>query len=139
VERGNKHGFRLDDAMAAEVEPMTRGGAPIEPRVEEWREMEPAGEDQETSDARLSGNLHAGDPYPGLSTDELELRADLARHLRVSAFPANRQLLEEVAIDEGAPASVLDMLRALPDGRSFANVAELWETLGHTVETRQQS
>jgi hypothetical protein len=136
VERSSKHGFRLDDQMSSETEALTRG-TPSEPRVHEWREMEPAGEDQHTADARLSGNLHDVDPYPGLSTDDLEERADLARHLRVSAFPANRQLLEDIAREENAPANILGLLRRLPDGRTYENVADVWRALGGTVEDQR--
>ena len=121
MERNSKHGFRVDDAMSGETESLERG-APVEPRVQEWREAEPAGEDQ---------------PVPGvIFSDEVELRSDLAKHLRASAFPANRQTLEEIAREEQAPGPILDLLRRLPDGRQFENTADIWRTLGGTVEER---
>jgi hypothetical protein len=122
MERSNKHGPRLDDMMAGETESLERG-APVESRVEEWREAEPAGEDQHVPDAVL------GMP-------DTELRSELAKRLRASAFPANRQTLEQVATEEQAPGHILDLLRRLPDGRMFENTADIWRALGGTVEQR---
>ncbi len=132
MERSSKHGFRLDDAMSAETESLQRG-APVESRVEEWREAEPSGEDQPVADGVLNGARDA-ETAPG--HDEVELRSELAKRLRASAFPANRQTLEDVAREEQAPGPILDLLRRLPDGRTFANTADVWQALGGTVETR---
>jgi hypothetical protein len=134
MERSSKHGFRLDDAMAAETEALVRGGH--EPRVQEHREMEPAGEDQVVPDVRISGQRNSyPDPYPEYGADELELRAEIARHLRPSAFPANRQMLLAVAAEELAPTPVVDQLMRLPDGRQFENMQDVWHALGHSGET----
>jgi len=132
MERSNKHGFRVDDAMAAETEPLERG-APLESRVQEWREAEPAGEDQPVPDAVLSGDARE---TPAIGHDEAELRSELAKRLRTSAFPANRQTLEQVATEEQAPGHILDLLRRLPDGQTFENTADIWRALGGTVENR---
>ena len=132
MERSSKHGFRIDDAMNAETESLQRG-APVESRVEEWREAEPSGEDQPVPDGILNGSR---DPENGPGHDEIELRSELAKRLRASAFPANRQTLEDVAREEQAPGPILDLLRRLPDGRTFENTADVWQALGGTVETR---
>lgn len=131
MERNNKHGFRVDDAMAAETDSLTRG-APIESRVEEWREAEPSGEDQPVADGILNGDT----THTGVAHDEVELRSELAKRLRASAFPANRQTLEDVALEEQAPGPILDLIRRLPDGRTYENVADIWRTLGGAVEYR---
>ena len=133
MERSNKHGFRVDDGMAAETESLTRG-APIESRVEEWREAEPSGEDQPVPDGILSGDAR---DTPGLGHDEVELRSELAKRLRASAFPANRQTLEDIAAEERAPGPILDLLRRLPDGQTFRNTADIWQALGGSVEKRE--
>ena len=132
MERSNKHGFRVDDAMSSETESLERG-APIESRVEEWREAEPSGDDQPVADGILNG---ARDPEHGPTHDEVELRSELAKRLRTSAFPANRQVLEDVATEENAPGPILDLIRRLPDGRTFENTADVWKALGGTVEGR---
>jgi hypothetical protein len=132
MERNTTHGFRIDDEMARETESLTRG-APIESRVEEWREAEPSGEDQPVADGILNGDAR---DTPGLGHDEVELRSELAKRLRKSVFPASRQVLEEVAIDEQAPGPILDLLRRLPDGRTFENTQDVWTALGGSVEER---
>ena len=131
MERNSKHSFRVDDAMAGETDSLTRG-APLESRVEEWREAEPAGEDQPVPDRILNGDT-AGTP---LGHDELELRSELAKRLRASVFPADRATLEQVAAEEQAPGPILDLIRRLPQGRMFDNTADVWQALGGTVESR---
>jgi hypothetical protein len=136
MERSSKHGFRIDDAMAGETEALVRSGR--ESRVSEHLEMEPNGEDQPIADSRLNGSANsADDPYPQFSPDELELRSEIARHLRASVWPANRQTLEDVATEESAPANILDQLRRLPDGVEFQNVQDVWHALGHSGETQR--
>ena len=131
MERSSKHGSRIDDAMAGETGSLTRG-APLESRVEEWREAEPAGEDQPVPDRVLAGDA----PDTGVAHDEVELRSELAKRLRASAFPASRQALEHVAAEEQAPGHILDLLRRLPDGQVFENTADVWRALGGHVENR---
>ncbi|HEV2889686.1 MAG TPA: DUF2795 domain-containing protein [Frankiaceae bacterium] len=133
MERSNKHGFRVDDAMSSETESLTRG-APIESRVEEWREAEPSGDDQPVADGILNGDARDTNGAP--AHDELELRSELAKRLRTSVFPANRQVLEDVATEENAPGHILDLIRRLPDGRTFENTADVWRALGGAVEHR---
>jgi hypothetical protein len=136
MERNTKHGFRIDDGMSAETESLTRG-APIESRVEEWREAEPSGDDQPVPDAILNGDARGGpDSVNALGHDEAELRSELAKRLRMSVFPANRQTLEDVATEEQAPGHILDLLRRLPDGRTFQNTQDVWQALGGGKEQR---
>jgi hypothetical protein len=132
MERNSKHGFRVDDAMAGETESLTRG-APLESRVEEWREAEPSGDDQPVPDMILNGDARE---TAGPGHDEVELRSELAKRLRMSAFPANRQTLEQVATEEQAPGHILDLLRRLPDGRTFENTQDVWAALGGMREGR---
>jgi hypothetical protein len=119
--------------MSHETESLTRG-APIESRVEEWREAEPSGDDQPVADGILNGESR--ETNGSLGHDELELRSELAKRLRPSVFPANRQVLEDVAVDEQAPGPILDLIRRLPDGRTFENTADVWRALGGGVEGR---
>jgi hypothetical protein len=101
--------------------------------VEEWREAEPSGEDQPVPDAVLSGDARES---PGLGHDEVELRSELAKRLRKSAFPADREVLYGVAAEEQAPGHILDLIRRLPDGRTFENTQQVWQALGGSVEER---
>lgn len=132
MERSSKHGPRVDDAMSTETEALTRG-APVEPRVEEWREAEPAGEDQPTPGAVPAGDTR---DVAGLGHEDVELRSELAKRLRASVFPADRRALEAVAAEEQAPGPILDLLRRLPERTVFENTQQVWEALGGTSERR---
>ena len=93
-DRGDKHGPRLDDEMAAEDEAIVRTGHSA--HAEEWRESEPAGEDQPDVDLSPNTGLHGGTPL-GMSEDDVEGRSELARFLRRSAFPTDaRSLVAEL-------------------------------------------
>jgi len=67
---------------------------------------------------------------------QVEMHSELAKRLRASAFPADRQTLEDVAREEQAPGPIIDLLRRLPDGRTFQDNADVWQALGGRVETR---
>ncbi len=116
----DKHAQRLDDAMAADTRSMTQG-APIEARDRDER-LQEGGEGPEAVVPR--------------GVDERDGRSELARHLRPSAFPGDREALLAVARDEDAPGAVLEALRVLPEGVEFANVEAVWEALGGHREAR---
>ena len=118
----DKHAQRLDDAMAADTRSMTQG-APIEARDRDER-LQEGGEGVEAV------------ADPGLGLDERDGRSELARHLRPSAFPGDREALLAVARDEHAPGAVLDALGVLPEGEEFGNVEAVWEALGGQRERR---
>ncbi len=135
MERGSdKHGFRLDDAMAAETAGLTRGGHST--HAQEWKDPEPSGEDQPDADLVPGGTLEGGVP-DGMTAADVEGRSELATYLGAGVFPANRVVLEERAEEENAPVRVLDLLRQLPDGREFTNVAEVWAALGGSNEQQR--
>ena len=77
------------------------------------------------------------DPHrPGTPEDlperDLEQRAELAGALGKEVWPATADRLREVAAEHGAADAVLGRLSALPGGRTYANVSEVWTTLtGH--------
>jgi hypothetical protein len=133
LERGSdKHSPRVDEQLDHETRSLTQG-APVESRVEEYREQEGPGEDQPTTDARLTGGRATAG---SLDLDDAETRADIARFLTPSVFPADREALLADAEANQAPEEVLERLRALPAGRAYENVQDVWSTLGGTVEHR---
>jgi Protein of unknown function (DUF2795) len=133
AERGSdKHGPRLDDDLHDDTRSLEQG-APVEARVEEEREQEGPADDQPTPEARLSGGRATA---ASLDLDDAEARADLARFLHPSTFPADREALLADATGMNAPAVVLERLRALPAGQTFRNVQEVWVALGGMVEHR---
>jgi Protein of unknown function (DUF2795) len=133
VDRGSdKHSPRVDEELDHETRSLQQG-APIESRVEEHREQEGPGEGQPTPDARLTGGRATA---ASLDLDDAETRADIARFLTPSAFPADRAALVADAQANQAPAEVLERLQALPGGRAYENVQAVWAALGGTVEHR---
>jgi hypothetical protein len=133
LERGsNKHSPRVDEQLDHDTRSL-RQGAPVESRVEEHREQEGPGEDQPTPDARLTGGRATA---ASLDLDDAEARADIARFLTPSAFPADREALLADAEGNHAPAAVVERLQALPAGRAYENVQDIWGALGGTVEHR---
>ena len=133
MERGSdKHSPRVDEQLDHDTRSLQQG-APVESRVEEHREQEGPGEDQPTPDARLTGGRATAG---SLDLDDAEARADIARFLTPSAFPADREALLADAEGNHAPATVVERLQALPAGRAYENVQDIWGALGGTVEHR---
>jgi hypothetical protein len=133
AERGSdKQGPRLDDDLHDDTRSLEQG-APVEARVEEEREQEGPADDQPTPDARLAGGRATA---ASLDLDDAEARADLARFLNPSTFPADREALLADATGNQASAQVLERIQALPAGRTFENVQEVWVALGGMVEHR---
>jgi hypothetical protein len=123
VERkSEKHNPRLDDQMKQETESLVRG-APVEARAEEFREQEGPANGEPTPDADIT-------------SDEVEQRAELARHLGPAPFPGDREALLEAARSEHAPDWVIQQLESLPSGDRFENVEAVWTALGHGAEGR---
>lgn len=134
MQRGSdKHSRRVDEALRRETESIVRTGR--EGR-EEWKAAEPSGEDEPDVDLVPNATLVGGTPE-GMDPDDVEGRSELARYLGKDLYPAVREQLIGRAIDENAPAQVVDRLRQLPSGRIFATVSEVWTTLGGHVEDQR--
>jgi hypothetical protein len=116
MERGSsKHGTRLDEEMKQEVRGHVQGVAGG--RAEEWKEPEPAGEDQ--PEVTLQ-------PF-------VDTQADLSRfgtYIGLSSMPGDRAALRQGAETLGAPDDVLEDLDRLPEGVVFHTVTEIWAALG---------
>jgi hypothetical protein len=130
LERGSdKHGPRVDEELDHETRSLQQG-APLESRVEEYREQEGPGEDQPTPEPRLT------EATASLDLDDAEARSDIARYLDPGAFPADRDGLVANAEANNAPEVVLERLLALPAGRAYEHLPDVWAALGGTVEHR---
>ena len=130
MERGSdKHSPRVDEELEHETRSL-RQGAPIESRVEEFREQEGPGEDQPTPATRVT------EATGSLDLDDAEARSDIARYLDPSAFPADREGLLANAEANNAPEVVLERLQALPGGTTYDALPDVWAALGGTVEHR---
>ena len=131
MQRGSdKHGARMDEALAAEVDGVVRAGRD---NRADWNSPEPSGEDQPDVDLVPHGTLSGAVP-DGITEDDVEHRSELASYLG-RVWPATREELIAVAAGNQAPASVIDDLQRLPDGIAFANLQEAWLALsGGAVE-----
>jgi hypothetical protein len=136
MDRGSdKHSPRIDDGLAHDTRPLTQG-SPMESRADEARQQEGAADDEPTTDALLSGDVHPGQSQEALlDHDEAEARSRIATYLRPSIWPADRAALVACAEDLNAPPDVIRELSRLPEG-TFTHTEAVWEALGGKVETR---
>ena len=122
IDRGNsKHGPRLDDEMAQEL----KG----ESRVEEWRELEPPGDDQPEPGWIPPGH-HGLDTGDDRDPDRRDERARIGAYLPRDVFPADRSKLLEAAAAQKAPDDVIGVLSRLAKEVTYPGAPELWKALG---------
>src|SRR3954451_5948004 len=134
IEGGSdKHGARADDALAGEVEGAMRSGHST--HAQEWKDPEPSGEDQPDVDLVPHGTLTGGTPA-GVDSEDIEGRSQLAAYLGKEVYPATADALRSAAEGNQAPDRVLQELAALPAGRTYENVQQVWERLGGGREQR---
>lgn len=131
MQRGSsRQNVHNDDQAKKEMQGRLKSGHTT--RVEEWHDPEPGADDDP---AVAEGPV----PVPGTASEaeaqDEALRFDLARHLRRTAFPADREGLERALEDDYAPDSLLDEVRELPeDGATYRNVQEVMTALGRRPE-----
>jgi hypothetical protein len=131
VQRGSdKHSAMLDEALKHDTASLRRGG-PTEARSEEFREQEGPADGEPTPDARIRGGGNI--PGAGLSLDDVNGRAELARYLEHRQFPARPDELAAHARARHAPDGVVALLERAPD-QVYETVAEVWVALGGRVE-----
>jgi hypothetical protein len=116
-----KHGPNLDDALKHETRSLEQG-APSESRSQASREAEGPADFERTVAGRTA-------PPGALGSHSVEARRELSRHLRPSAFPADRAALLAEAQKQSATGPVLDALGTLPEGESYETVGEVWAAL----------
>ncbi|MEO3747801.1 DUF2795 domain-containing protein [Plantactinospora sp. B5E13] len=135
MERGSsKHSPRVDEEMGREVKgtvQSTAGG-----RAQEWREPEPAGEDQPIISRAPDSDTRTGVPQ-GMTPGEVEQRSRLGRFIPLSALPGDRESLRLRAEENEAPDDILAQLDRLPANTQFQTVSEIWAALGHPNETHR--
>jgi uncharacterized protein DUF2795 len=131
VERGSdKVSARQDDALKHDTEGLVRGGHAT--HAEEWKGSEPSGEDQPS--VSLVPDPPPAEGSDGMSTAEVEARAELASYIGRADYPLVGQQLLELVMERDAPDRVLDEVRRLPSGQTFENLQAVWVSLGHEVE-----
>jgi hypothetical protein len=132
MDRGNsKHGRILDEQMRQEVRGIMQGA--VDPRVEEGRDPEYAGEDQPNVTWQGDGTRTGGAPI-GMTPDEVEERSRLGRYIPRSKLPGTRDDFLVGASELQAPDDIIESLKQLPATETYATVSEIWAALGHTNE-----
>ncbi|MDG4801675.1 DUF2795 domain-containing protein [Micromonospora sp. WMMD980] len=135
MERGSsKHSPRVDDQMSSEVSGLVQGPGAGGSRVDEFRQPEPAGEDQPEATTAPAGDLRTGSPQ-GMSSEDVEARSRLGRFITMTALPGDRDALVANARENEAPADIVAALEGLPDDARYQTVSEVWAALGHRNET----
>ncbi|MCU1587884.1 MAG: hypothetical protein JWN31_1377 [Frankiales bacterium] len=131
MERGSdKHSARMDDALSAEVDGITRSG---HDNRAEWNTPEPSGEDQPDVDRVPNGTMAGGVP-DGMTEADVERRSELASYLG-RVWPATKDELIAIAHENNAPEAVLADLDQLPADWEFQNLQDAWTALsGGAVE-----
>jgi hypothetical protein len=125
---------RADEEMKHELGGLLASGR--QTHAQEWRQVEPSGEDQPDVDRMPNGELVGGTPA-GLDGEDVQRRSDFATFVSSTHYPAARDDLVDRAVDSGAPDWVLGMIRSLPADRQFANLSEIWTTLGGGAEAQR--
>lgn len=131
---GGQRGPGQDERLKHETAGDVQGGRSS--RAEEWREPEPAGEDQPTGDRHITPEDRRSAPV-GMTSEDVDERSDIARYLGVGAFPGDRHSLVQTARENQAPDVVLTSLQSLPSGQRFENVQEVARALGIGTEQRR--
>jgi hypothetical protein len=129
MERGSsKHSARLDEQLEHEVQGMMKAERPT--RAEEWKEAEPAGEDQ-PDPGRLGepADRQPGVP-PGMTPEEVELRSEIGAALPRSLFPTDESGLLGHLVDTNAPDRLRQLIAQLPSGQVFNQVGDVVQALG---------
>jgi hypothetical protein len=70
----------------------------------------------------------------GMTALDVERRSELATYIGKDVYPVSTDQLIDLLIERKAPNRVVDALRTLPTGRPFANLQEVWASLGGGVE-----
>ena len=129
MDRGSsEHSPRMDERLEHDVQGMMKGGRPT--HAEEWKEPEPAGEDQ-ADPGQLGEPLDRQPaPPPGMSREEVELRSLIGEYLHRTVFPADVSGLLDALAQTRAPDRLLQLVRQLPTATMFASLAEVLAALG---------
>lgn len=123
MDGNHKFAPRVDDQLEHDTAGLTHG-SPDEGRTSHRQQESPA-------DGEPGLAVHRDDVANEFSPEERDTdrRAELASVLRPSDFPGTAAELAGRARAEHAPAELVDQLEALPDGRIYEAVGELWDDL----------
>jgi hypothetical protein len=129
MDQGNsKHGPAHDESLKHATQGLIRAGRST--HAEEWRDPEPAGEDQPSVNPHTLG----GGVPPGMTPQDVADRSALASYLGPAIYPAGREQLLATLNQTNAPERLSSAVASLPPDREFRNVQEIAVALGLAVE-----
>lgn len=124
VERGDsRHGQAKDDELAAHAQHPYPGPGSRDPEAPV--EGEPG--------SQLSPDMQRVGTPEGMTPEDVEGRAELARFLDTGKFPVTAVQIREMSDRAQVPDPVRLELASLPPG-NYQSVTQVWEALGHGVE-----
>jgi hypothetical protein len=118
--RNDKHSPLVDDEVAHRLQGFVQG-APV-PTRDDSRLDEELGDLEPGHRPELDDHV-AGQP----SIADQQRRADFARWLRPSDFPATVAVVTATAIEEGAPEWVLDALSTLDPDAAYDTIGAVYD------------
>jgi len=124
-----KHGPLQDDELKHEIRPLQQGG-PRRPHIEEWREVEPAG------DIPIA-ERQAPEPDDAEAQD-IALRSELARLMTSDEFPASREELLGRLEGKDAPAALVGRVARLSADQRFTSAHDVMVALGINAPEHRQ-
>lgn len=127
---GGIHGPARDEAIKRQDEAEARE------YTGEWPEPEEEPEDETEREAIWAPAARLAESPAPQDWQAVELHSDLARHLDRTAWPATRERLLEVLASHQAEQRLLDLVSPLPEGATYASLAELLPALGLPIEER---
>ena len=127
--QSDKHNPRVDEQLDHETAAITHGAPVVSRSRADLRQEDPA------EDVRAEASVPGAVPA-GMTPEDVEIRAELARSLRPSVFPAHPSQLAEVAEAENGSTLVIALLRKLPD-RQYEVLEQVYEALGEPGEQRR--
>ena len=133
---GHDTGRLADDRQGHEEAGLLQGGH--SPRAEEWRDPHPSGEGEPRA-AWTPGTPEQPGTPAGMTNQDVEDRAELARFLGKDVWPADRDTLVAKAEENSAGDAVLSRLRRLPAGQEFTNIQDVSRALGIGTEQSRET
>lgn len=127
----NKISSVRDDVMKKMLHDELRTGRSL--RAEEGGELAPPGEDQSVANPGPETVQNGGTP-PGMTTGDVVVRAELARHLGRSVYPADRGAVIATLRRNNAADELIDLAGGLPPNERYRNVQSIARALGLGVE-----
>ncbi|MFH8347453.1 DUF2795 domain-containing protein [Streptomyces sp. NPDC018045] len=123
----NKAGPARDEMMKKELQGELKADRAL--RAEEDHELEPSGEDQPAV-SRTAGTTAPGSVPDGMTPEAVEIRTEMAQHLRRGLYPADRATIISTLRQNNAPDRLVALAERLPENERYENAQRIVESLG---------